>query len=99
ATLSGVQVLFDNIPGIPIYVSASQINVIVPFEIAGRLSTNIVVVYQSTQSAPIQQIVASVAPGIYTLNTTGQGQGAVVNQNGTINGPFGGVTVPGGVVS
>jgi len=99
STLSGVQVLFDNIPGTPIYVSATQINVIAPYEIGGRLSVNVVVVYQDQQSPPIQQIVASVAPGIYTDNFTGQGQAAVVNQNFTYNGPPGGVTVSGGVIS
>jgi uncharacterized protein (TIGR03437 family) len=98
STLGGVQVLFDNNPGTPIYVSATQINVIVPYEIAGRAFTNIVVVYQTQRSSPIQQVVANVAPGIFTLNQTGQGQGAVVNQNGTINGPPGGVATPGGVV-
>jgi len=98
STLGGVQVLFDNNPGTPIYVSATQINVIAPYEIAGRVRTNIVVVYQNQQSSPIQQVVANVAPGIFTLNTTGQGQGAVVNQNGTINGPPSGVATAGGVV-
>ncbi|HUA86796.1 MAG TPA: hypothetical protein VMB85_23225, partial [Bryobacteraceae bacterium] len=43
STLAGVQVLFDGIAGTPTYVSPTQINVVVPWEIAGRTSTNVVV--------------------------------------------------------
>jgi hypothetical protein len=53
----------------------------VKYEIAGSPTTNIVVDYQAQWSAPIQKIVATSAPGIYTLNTTG-----LVNQ--TIQGLF-----------
>jgi uncharacterized protein (TIGR03437 family) len=93
--LSGVQVLFDNIPGTPIYVSATQINVIVPYEIAGRSSTNVTVLYQNQQSAVIPQNVANQAPGIYTFSATGVGQGAVLNQNYTFNGPAIGIVING----
>jgi len=82
------------IAGTPIYVSATQINVTVPYEIAGRLSTNIVVTFQNTQSAPIPQRVADVAPAIYTVGSTGQGNGAISNQNGSFNGPPGGSSAP-----
>ena len=97
--LAGVRVLFDGTPGTPTFVSATQINVVVPFEIAGNATTNLVVEFQGVQSAPSQQLVSSVAPGIYTLNFTGQGQAAVANQDGTINGPPGGVSTPGGVIA
>jgi uncharacterized protein (TIGR03437 family) len=102
--LAGVQVLFDAVAGTPTFVSANQINVIVPYEIAGRTSTNISVLYQGVQSAAIPQVVApsGIAPAIYTLNATGQGQAAVINITGatagTINGPSGGVTIPSGTI-
>jgi uncharacterized protein (TIGR03437 family) len=92
-TLSGVQVLFDGIPGTPIYVSATQINAIVPYEIGGRSTTNVVVSYNSQQSLPISESVASQAPGIYTDTSNGTGQASVTNQNGTLNGPSAGVSV------
>jgi hypothetical protein len=44
STLTGVQVLFDNIPGTPIYVSDSQIRVIVPYEIADRADVDVSVI-------------------------------------------------------
>jgi uncharacterized protein (TIGR03437 family) len=97
--LSGVRVLFDGIPGTPYYVSATQINVTVPWELAGRLSTNIVVEYNGVQAAGIQQIVAAAAPGIFTLDTSGSGQAWVRNlSDGSINGPSSGVTTPSGSV-
>ncbi len=94
STLGGVRVLFDGIPGTPIYVSTTQINVTAPYEISGRLQTTIVVEYLGTKSAGITVRVGDVAPGIYTLDSTGQGQAAAINQNGTFNGPPGGNTTP-----
>ena len=94
-TLAGVQVLFDTIPGTPTYVSPTQINVIVPYEIAGRTTTNVSVSYQGSQSASISQTVASQAPGIYTFTANGSGQASVLNQNGTLNGPASGIVLNG----
>lgn len=85
-TLGGVQVLFDNNPGTPIYVSSTQINVMVPYEINGRLSTNMVVVYNNQDSQTFPLAVAPAAPGLFTNNFTGSGQIAALNQNGTVNG-------------
>ena len=98
--LAGVQVKFDNIAGTPTYVSATQINVVVPWEMAGRSSTNITVVLNGVSSAPIPTNVVTVAPGIYTLTATGQGQAAALNSNpaGTVNGPTSGVVVTGGTI-
>ena len=86
STLAGVQVLFDGNPGTPTFVSPTQINVVVPYEIAGRVSTNITVSYNGMTSTPIQELLASYAPSLYTMNFTGTGQVAAINQNGTING-------------
>jgi len=94
STLSTVQVLFDNIPGTPTYVSPTQINVIVPWEIAGFAQVNVVVEYGTVQSAAIPVQVVPVNPGIYTQNATGAGQAAVLNLSAqaasVYNGPAGG---------
>ncbi len=86
AKLQGVRVLFDNIPGTPIFVSATQINVTAPWEIAGRIITNVTVEYNGVTSTPLGLRVDNTSPAIFTLNTTGSGQGAVVNQDGSVNG-------------
>ncbi len=98
STLAGAQVTFDGIAGTPTFVSATQINVIVPWEIAGRTSTTMVVSYNSTPSAGLPLQVAAVAPSIYTQNATGAGQAAALNLSSAVtspyNGPAGG-TYPG----
>ena len=65
STLAGVQVLFDTIPGTPTYVSDGLINVVAPYEIADRGSTNISVIYQQAVSLPIPQAVGAVSPAIF----------------------------------
>jgi uncharacterized protein (TIGR03437 family) len=50
--------------------------------------------YNGQQSVAFPLRVARVAPGIYTLNSTGSGQAAAINQDGTFNGPPGPSTVP-----
>lgn len=95
STLAGVQVLFDTIPGTPIYVSPTQINVIVPYEIAGRATTSVTVTYSGQVSGAIPQTVANQAPGIFTDSSNGAGQASVLNQNGTLNGPASGLVIGG----
>lgn len=95
STLGGVQVLFDSTPGTPTYVSATQINVIVPWEVAGRSQTNITVTYNGGTSAPFQYNVVSATPAFYTLAATGSGQASALNQDYSINGPASGVVVGG----
>ena len=88
-TLAGVQVLFNGNPGTPLYVSPTQINVIVPWEINGQTSANMVVSFNSIQSAPLNLSVQTQSPGLFTFTGTGQGQVAATNQNGTYNGASG----------
>ncbi|HYK60057.1 MAG TPA: hypothetical protein VEV85_11550 [Bryobacteraceae bacterium] len=83
--LAGVQVLFNGNPGTPLYVSATQINIVVPWEINGQTSANIVVSFNSIQSAPLPLAVQTQSPGLFTFTGTGQGQVAATNQDGTYN--------------
>jgi uncharacterized protein (TIGR03437 family) len=86
-SLAGVQVIFDGTPAPLIYVSSTQLSAAVPYEVAGQTSTKIQVQYQGRSSNIISAPVASAAPGIYTLNASGGGGGAVINSDGTINSP------------
>ena len=83
----GTRVLFDGIASPVYYASANQTSVFVPYDIAGRVTTNVVVEYQGVRSAAIPYNVLAAVPGIYTLNKQGSGPGAIVNQDYTINGP------------
>jgi len=85
-TLGGARVLFGSVAAPITYASASQINAIVPYEMAGQSQAVMQVQYQSGSASQTVQI-ASAAPGAYTLDASGSGQAAAVNQDGTINGP------------
>jgi len=88
--LNGLKVTFDGKPAPLIYTSASQTNLIVPYEVAGKASTVMQVTYAATagnlQTAAWTLPVAPSAPAIFTLDATGTGQGAVLNQDGGVNG-------------
>jgi uncharacterized protein (TIGR03437 family) len=86
--IANTQVMFDNVAAPIIYVSATQTSVMVPYEVFGRPQTSVTITYQGVTSDPVVYNVVPVAPGIYTLNMAGSGQGAVFNQDGrTVNGP------------
>jgi uncharacterized protein (TIGR03437 family) len=76
-TVSDTQVLFDNIPAPLWYVSATQINAIVPYEITGRASTAMQVLYKNTPSATLNLQVTATSPGVFgTYNADGSINGA-----------------------
>ena len=87
SSFSGVQVFFNGNPAPIYYVSNTQLNAIVPYEVAGQTTVNAVVVYQGNASAPFQVAVAAAKPAIFTDDTSGHGQGAILNHDYTINGP------------
>jgi trimeric autotransporter adhesin len=85
STLGGTQVFFDGTPAPMIYASSTQISVIVPYEIAGQTTTSVSVEYLTLKSSSISVPVATSAPGIFVLG--GTSQGAILDQNFTVNGP------------
>jgi uncharacterized protein (TIGR03437 family) len=86
-SLSGTQVFFNGFPAPLIYAANGQVNVIVPYEVAQAQTASVVVVYQGNASAPSQIPVSAVKTGIFTSSYTGKGQGAVLNQDYSVNGP------------
>jgi trimeric autotransporter adhesin len=83
-TLSGVQVLFDGVPGTLFYVQANQINVQAPYEIAGQNSTEIEVVWKNVTRAQLTAAVAATAPALFTIGN-GTGQVLAINEDNTLN--------------
>jgi uncharacterized protein (TIGR03437 family) len=86
-SFSGVQVFFNGNPAPIYYVSNAQLNAIVPYEVAGQTTVNVVVMYQGNASAPFQVAVAAAKPAIFTDDTSGHGQGAILNQDYSLNTP------------
>ena len=62
-----------------------QVNVMVPYGISGRATTTVQVSYLGVSSAGIAYQVTTAVPGIYTLNQAGNGQGAILDQNLSVN--------------
>jgi len=85
--LAGVKVLFDGTPSPLIYAQANQVNAVVPFGVSGKTSTEVHVEYQGQKTAPVTIPVAEIAPAVFTLDMSGGGQGAILNEDGTVNGP------------
>ena len=78
-SIGGVQVFFNGYAAPLIYARAGQLGAIVPYEVAGQSSVNLAVVYQGNASAPFPVAVAAAIPGIFTNDSSGQGQGAILN--------------------
>jgi uncharacterized protein (TIGR03118 family) len=84
ASLGGVSVTFNGTPAAVLYTGASQTSVLVPYELSGSSSANLVVKFGS-QTASLTVPVALSAPGIFTLNFTGSGQAVAINTDGSLN--------------
>ncbi len=80
-------VSFDGIPAPLIYSSSGQTAAIVPYALAGKIQTQMVVTYQGNASAPVTLPVAASAPGLFSANGSGTGNGAISNQDGSVNSP------------
>ncbi len=84
-TLSGVRVTVGGRAAPLIYVSSGQINCQLPFELAGQTSVPVVVESDGVSSSPVMLSLAASAPGIFTLTVSGRTQGAVLNENDSLN--------------
>jgi uncharacterized protein (TIGR03437 family) len=79
------RVLFDRVAAPLLYVSRSQINAVVPYEASGRTSNQLTVEVQGQTSAPYTVEVVDASPALFTMDSSGRGQGAILNQDGTTN--------------
>ncbi|MGA3240904.1 MAG: hypothetical protein ABSG03_31935 [Bryobacteraceae bacterium] len=109
--LSGTLVQFNGVAAPMLYTSATQVAAVVPWGITGP-TAQVTMTYQGQASVPATIQVFPSAPGLFTLDGSGTGQAAAINQDGTINGASnpalsgsvislyatgGGQTLPGGV--
>ncbi len=63
----------------------NQINAFVPYEVAGLKTANVRVVVDGANSAAVTVPVASSAFGISTIDASGSGPAAILNQDGSVN--------------
>ncbi len=86
AALGGTQVSFGEWQAPIVYASTTQINAVVPWNVAGQ-SEITVVVQSSAGTTSLNAAVAAAAPGVFTMNSTGSGQALAINEDGSLNGP------------
>lgn len=110
--LAGTQVMFNGVAAPLLYTSAGVLSAVVPFELAGSSTASVQIVYNGQFSSIKSVSVVATAPAIFSNDATGRGQGAILNQDGSLNSEAnpadagsiiaifatgGGQTTPGGV--
>jgi uncharacterized protein (TIGR03437 family) len=85
SSLAGTQVLFDGVAAPLIYTLTGQVSAVVPYAVAGKTSTQVQVQYQGAVSNTMTVPVRAATPAIFTLDSTGVGPGAILNQDNSVN--------------
>src|SRR5262249_4152281 len=85
--LSNTRVLFNGIAAPLLYTSASQVSAIVPNSAGASSTATVEVEYRGVRSEVLTVPVALTRPGIFTTDGSGSGQGAILNEDGTVNSP------------
>ena len=85
STLDGIQVTFGGKAAPLLYGSAGQINAIVPFEVAGQSTVAVAITNTNGGSLSLALPVSAANPSIFSANSSGSGQGAIVNADLTKN--------------
>lgn len=87
AALNDASVLFDGVPAPLLYSAPNQINAIAPFGLYKKTSTQLQVMQRGQPIADLRLSVADAAPAIFTLDGSGIGPGAILNQDSSLNSP------------
>jgi uncharacterized protein (TIGR03437 family) len=84
-SLAGTQVLFDGVAAPMIYTLSGQVSAVVPYGVAGKTSTAVQVSYQGSLSNTVTMPVRAATPAIFSLDSSGVGPGAILNQDLSVN--------------
>jgi len=84
-SLGGTTVLFDGVPAGVTYVSATQVNAVAPYGLASGTTTQVQVEYQGVLSNAAAVPVQAAHPGLFTVDSSGLGGGAILNQDYSLN--------------
>jgi uncharacterized protein (TIGR03437 family) len=81
----GTRVLFDGVAAPMIYATAGQVSAVAPFALNGRTATQVQIEYLGARSDAVLTPVVAAAPAIFTMDRSGRGAGAILNQDLTAN--------------
>ncbi|MEO7649825.1 MAG: hypothetical protein ABIZ80_05115, partial [Bryobacteraceae bacterium] len=84
-TLATTRVLFDGVAAPMVAALATQVSAVVPYVTGSRATTQLQVEYQGIRSNLISVPVVSAIPGLFSLNGSGTGPGAILNQDNSLN--------------
>ena len=84
-SVAGTSVLVNGVAAPMLYAGATQVSFIVPYATGGQ-TAQIYVSAGGQVSKPLSAAVTAAAPGIFTVDFSGKGQAAAVNQDGSVNG-------------
>ncbi|MBZ5580784.1 MAG: hypothetical protein LAQ30_01025 [Acidobacteriia bacterium] len=79
----GASVYFNGTAAPILYASATQVGAVVPYSVSGP-TAQALVAYNGQTAAPVMLSVAPANPAIFTLDSSGKGQAAAVNQDGSL---------------
>jgi uncharacterized protein (TIGR03437 family) len=85
ATGAATSVTIDGTPAPLLYISGTQVSCIVPYAVALKSGNpvDLVLTYSGTPSAAFPVDVVDADPGVFTVDASGRGQGAILNFNAT----------------
>ena len=81
----GGTVLVNGVPAPILYTSSGQVNAVIPYEAGTSGVAKVTIASATSSSIEWGMPLTSAAPAIFTLNASGSGPGAVLNQDYSVN--------------
>ncbi len=85
--LGGTQVMINGTAVPLLYARQDEVAAVIPDAAAGQNSVSLEVQYQGQSTPKMQVPVAANAPGLFTSDGSGRGQGAILNPDESVNSP------------
>ena len=83
--LGETRVLFGGLTAPIAYTVSGEVMAVVPYEVSNRKTTDVVVEYQGKRSPAVTLDVVASTPALFTLDSSGKGQAAILNETGCCN--------------
>ncbi|MBI3666399.1 MAG: hypothetical protein HY236_09290 [Acidobacteria bacterium] len=83
--LASARVRFNDTAAPLIFARYDQVAAVVPYALDGATSAQVTLEFSGNTSNAITVPVAAASPGLFTVDSSGRGQGAILNQDTTLN--------------